>query len=103
MAVEYQGHFLRTHRQVIVQTLLFMLVLLPMLARRMTTERPIVSFALALLTFLPAVLVYKGWQFLGTQEKEHAEPTPAMNFVFHIVTAVPMAMAAALMMLLFEM
>jgi hypothetical protein len=103
MAVEYQGHFLRTRRQVIVQTLLLMLVLLPMLTRRMTTERPIVSFALALLTFLPVVLVYKGWQFLGTQEKEHAEPTPAMNFVFHIVTTVPMAMAAALMTLLFEM
>jgi len=103
MAVEYQGHFLRTRRQVIVQTSLLMLVLLPMLTRRMTIERPIVSFALALLTFLPVVVVYKGWRFLGTQEKEHAEPTPAMNFVFYIVTTIPMAMAAALMTLLLEM
>jgi hypothetical protein len=102
MAVEYQGHFLRTRRQVIVQTSLLMLVLLPLLARQMTTERPIVSFALALLTFLPVVLVYKSWQFLATQEKEHAEPTPAMNFVFHIVTTIPIAMAAPLMILLFE-
>lgn len=103
MTVEYSGHFLRTRRQVLVQTFLLALVLLPMLTKRIVTERPIVSVALAVLTLLPFLIVHKGWFFLEAREKEHTQPTPEMDFAFHIMTALPMAMAAPLMTLLFQM
>lgn len=103
MTIEYPGHLLKTRRQVLLQSVGFMLVLLPLLSWRFTIERPAVSCALAALVFVPFAIAHRGWRFLEEQEKAHATPTPEMMFVFETIAVVPLAMGAMLAVLLIEM
>jgi len=103
MTIEYSGHLLKTRRQVLLQSFALMLVLVPLLTWRFTTEPPAVSIALAAIAFAPFAIAHRGWRFLEAQEKLQSEPTPEMNFVFELVAIVPLAMTAFLMILLFEL
>jgi hypothetical protein len=103
MTIEYPGHLLKTRRQVLWQSVGFLLILLPLLSWRFTIERPVVSLALAALVFVPLAIAHRGWRFLEEQEKAHATPTPEMAFVFETIAVLPLAMGAMLAVLLIEM
>jgi hypothetical protein len=103
MTVEYPGHLLKTRRQALLQSVVLMLILIPLLAWRFTTEPRVVALALGALTFAPFAIAHRGWKFLESQEKLHAEPTAEMTFVFELVAVVPLALGVLLMVLLFRM
>ena len=94
MTLEYPGHFLKTRRHVLVQSLVLALLLLPVLGWRFTIEPMRVSMALAALTLVPFALIYRGWRVLDKQERLHTEPTPEMMFVFETVAVMPLSMSA---------
>ena len=100
MAVVYSGHLLKTRRQLLFQALVMMLLLLPPLFWQFTSDPGSLSLAIAALVVVPFAMVYRGWRFLGDQERAHAAPTPEMTFVFGLVAAFSMVMTIFLMILL---
>jgi len=102
MAVEYPRRYLRTRRQLGVQCVVSALILLPPLAWRFSSERVVVSVALAGLALVASTLSYRGLRFLAREEAQHPQPTPEMTFVFMLVAVYPLAMSAFLLILLAE-
>ena len=100
MAVRYSGHWLRTRRQAMWQGVALLAVLLPLLAWRVTAQPPAAAIGLTMLTLAPFVVAYQTWRFLDAQERLHAEPTPAMLFLFRFVVTVPLALGAAVFLVL---
>jgi hypothetical protein len=101
--IEYPRRYLRTRRQLAWQCVVAVLVLLPPLAWRFTSERVQVSIALAGLALVSAVLSYRGLQFLARQERLHGQATPEMTHVFMLVATYPLAISVFLLILLAEM
>jgi hypothetical protein len=99
----YPRRYLRTRRQLAWQCVVSALILLPPLVWRLTSERIVVSVALAGLAVAPTALCYRGLRFLATQEQQHPQPTPEMTFVFMLIAVYPAAMSTFLLILLAEM
>jgi hypothetical protein len=103
MVVKYPRRYLKTRRQVTVQTFALALFLMPILAWRLPQERPAVGMALTMLTLAPFVVAVRGLRFLRVMEARHTAPTPEMMFLFEQVAVFPLAMSAFLWILLAEM
>ena len=103
MPIEYPRRFPRTRRQLVAQCVVSALILLPPLVWRCTSERLVVSIALGGLALVAFTLGYRGVRFLGTQEQQHAQPTPEMTFVFMLIAVYPLALSTFLLILLAEM
>lgn len=101
--IRYPRRYLKTRRQLVWQSVASALILLPPLAWRFTSERVVVSLALAGLALVASTLSYRGLRFLAMQEQQHPQPTPEMTFVFMLVAVYPLAMSAFLLILLAEM
>lgn len=100
MAVRYSGHVMRTRAQAAWQSVVLLLVLLPLVAWRFTTLRIGVAVTLAVLTLAPFVIAYQSWHFLEAQERVHQEPTPEMTFVFRFLANTPLTFGVLLFVLL---
>lgn len=100
MAVEYQGHWLRTRQQAVWQDITLLLVLLPLAAWRATNQPLAVGIGLVMLTLAPFALAYQSWRFLDWQERVHEEPTPGMTFAFRLLVSTPLTFGALLFVVL---
>jgi uncharacterized membrane protein len=100
MSVRYSGHLLRTRRQAEAQGLVLLLLLLPLVAWRFTTQPLTAALALAMLTLAPFAVAFQARQFLVAQERQHSEPTPEMNFVFRFLANTPLTFGALLLVVL---
>ena len=103
MTVSYSGHWLRTRQQAMWQSVVLLLVLLPLSAWRATTLPAGVGGGLAMLTLAPFVLAYQSWRFLAAQERVHDAPTPEMNFVFRFLVNTPLTFGALLFLVLINL
>ena len=103
MTIEYPRRYLRTRRQLMLQSVVSAVILLPPLVWRMTSERIVVSIALGGLALATFALSYRGVRYLAAQEQQHPRPTPDMTFVFMLVAVYPLAMSVFLLILLAEM
>jgi hypothetical protein len=100
MAVRYSGHWLRTRRQATWQSVVLLVVLLPLAAWRFTTQPPAAALALLMLTLAPFALAYRSSRFLAEQELVHQEPTPEMAFVFRFVASTPITFGGLIFVVL---
>ena len=100
MEVQYSGHIWKTRQQAAWQSVVLVLVLVPLAAWRFTTEPLGAAMGLAGLTLAPFGIAYHSWRFLEEQERLHETPTPEMNFVFRFVASTPMAMGGLLLVVL---
>ena len=100
MAVQYSGHWLRTRQQAVWQSIVLLLVLLPLAALQFKSQRLGVAMALTSLTVAPFAIAYHASRFLEQQERQHAEPTPEMAFVFRFIASTPLAFGGLLMVVL---
>ena len=100
MAVRYSGHWLRTRRQAIWQSVVLLLVLLPLAAWRFTTQPLGAGLALVMLTLAPFALAYQSSRFLAALERVHEEPTPEMAFVFRFVANTPLTLGGLIFVVL---
>jgi len=100
MTVRYSGHWLKTRHQGAWQSAVLLAVLIPFVAWRFNTHGVNVGLGLVGLTMAPFVLAYQASRFLAEQEQLHAEPTPAMQFVFRFVAATPLAFGGMLLALM---
>ena len=97
MTIRYPGHFLKTRTQAALQLAVIVVILGPLLAWRISTERPGIAMALGGLTLVPVVTAYKAWRVLAQQERRHQQPTPEMIFIFELIATMPLVMGAFLM------
>ena len=102
MIVRYPRRYLKTRRQLTWQSVVSAVILLPPLISRFTSERFVVSMALAGFALAACGLSYRGLRYLATQEQQHPEPTPDMSFVFMLVAIYPLAISVFLLVLLAE-
>jgi hypothetical protein len=102
MTVTYPRRYLRTRRQLVWQSVVSALILLPPLVWRFTSERIVVSLTLAGFALAAFGLSYRGLRYLAAQERQHREPTPDMTFVFMLVAIYPLAISVFLLVLLAE-
>jgi hypothetical protein len=100
--IRYPRRYLTTRRQLTLLNLVSVLIVLPLLVSRITTEPVVVAMALSGLALVPAALSYRGLRFLARQEQLHAQPTPDMTFVFTVLATYPLAMSVFLLILLAE-
>ena len=103
MAIEYPRRFPKTRRQLLFQSVVSALIILPPLIWRFTSGRLVVSLAVGGLALAALALAYRGMRFLAIQEQRHAQPTPEMTFVFMLVAVYPLALSTFLFILLLEM
>lgn len=103
MTTEYPRRYLKTRRQLLGQSVVSGLILLPPLVWRFTSERVVISMALGGLALAAMALAYRGLRFLTIQEQLHPQPTPDMAFVFMLVATYPLAISVFLLILLAEM
>lgn len=102
MTMRYPRRYLKTRRQLAVQSVLSAAILLPPLISRISTVRVVIAVALTGLAIAPAALAYRGLRFLADRERHHAQPTPEMTFVFMLVATYPLAASVFLLILLAE-
>ena len=100
MAVRYSGHMLRTRRQAAWQNIALLLVLLPLVIWRASTQPIGAAVSLTLLTLAPFVLAYQAWRFLQAQELLHQEATPEMTFIFRFLANTPLTFGALMFLVL---
>lgn len=100
MAVQYPGHWLRTRRQAAWQSIVLLLVLLPLAVWRASTQPMAVGLGLVLLTIAPFATAYQTWRFLEQQERLHEEPTSGMTFAFRFLVNTPLTLGAILFVVL---
>ena len=103
MRVEYPLRYLRTWRQLAIQSAVSSLILQPPLLWRLSSERLVVSIALGGLALAAVSLSLYGLRFMDKQEAQHPYPTAEMRFVFNLVAVYPLAMTVFLLILLSEM
>lgn len=53
-----------------------------------------------LLTLTPFLVSFRCLRFLAKQEAQHSSPTPEMLFIFGLAISVPLAIAAATLIVL---
>jgi uncharacterized membrane protein len=100
MAMQYQGHWLRTRRQALWQDVALFVVLLPLALWRATTQPIGAGIGLVVLTLAPFAIAYQTWRFLEQQERVHEEPTAEMQFVFRFLVNTPLTFGALLLVVL---
>ena len=103
MAVCYRGHWLRTRAQAMWQGIVLLVVLLPLLAWRLTTQPLGVGIGLSMLTLAPFAIAYQASRFLAMQERRHEAPTPEMVFVFGFVVNTPLTFGALMLVVLMSL
>ncbi len=103
MAIEYPRRFPKTRRQLLIQSVVSALIVLPPLVWRLTSGRLVISLAVGGLALAAMALAYRGIRFLAIQEQRHPQATPEMTFVFMLVSVYPLAISAFLLILLLEM
>lgn len=91
---------LRTRRQAVWQSVVLLVVLVPLAAWRVTTQPAGAAIGLAMLTLAPFALAYQAWRFLQIQEQLHAEPTPEMTFVFRFLANTPLTFGTLMFLVL---
>ncbi len=102
MAIEYPRRFPKTRGQVLFQSVVSALIVLPPLVWRLTSGRLVISLAVGGLALAAMALAYRGIRFLAIQEQRHAQPTPEMTFVFMLVSVYPLAISVFVLILLAE-
>jgi hypothetical protein len=100
MAVHYSGHLVKTRQQAAWLIAVYLLILLPLVVWRFSTEPLILAMTLAGLTLAPFALAYQAWRFLEDQERLHSEPTAEMSFVFRLLASTPVSLGGLLLILL---
>lgn len=90
MDVRYSGHVVRTRQQALWLSIALLMVLLPLVLWRLSTERLTLAMPLAFLALAPFVIAQQAWRFLEEQERLHPEPTAEMTFVFRFVANTPL-------------
>ena len=100
--VVYPRRYLKTWRQLAIQSAVIAVVLGPLLWR-LSRERLVIAIALGGLALTAVSLAVHGLRFLRKQEAQHAQPTPEMIFVFRLVAVYPLALGVFLLILLAEM
>lgn len=103
MTIQYPRRFPRTRRQLLWQSVISALVVMPPLGWRLSSARLVVALALGGLALAAWALAYRGLRYLAMQEGPHQQPTPDMAFVFMLVATYPLAINVFLLILLTEM
>jgi hypothetical protein len=91
----YNGHLLQTRTAAATLSIVLVAMLMPFLLQRLDWSRPGRTAGWILLTLLPLLVSFRCLRFLGMQEAQHSSPTPEMHFIFGVAISVPLAIAAA--------
>jgi hypothetical protein len=91
----YTGHLLQTRTAAGALNIVLVAMLMPFLLQRLDWSAPGRTAGWILLTLLPLAVSFRCLRFLGTQEAQHSSPTPEMHFIFGVAISVPLALAAA--------
>lgn len=100
MAVHYPEHIVHTRTASRVLSIFLVAMLTPFLLRASIGSQPGRIAGLILLTISPFLISNRCLHFLAKQELQHASPTPEMSFVFGLAISVPLANAAAALIIL---
>ena len=98
--MRYTGHLVQTRAAALALSIVLVAVVAPFLFFRFDVSRPGLVAGLTLLTLLPLLVSYRCLRFLGKQEAQHSSPTPEMSFIFGVAISVPLAIAAAALIVL---
>jgi uncharacterized membrane protein YidH (DUF202 family) len=90
----------KTRQQAAWPCAVYLLILVPLVGWRFTTERLALAITLAGLTLAPFAIAYQAWKFLKEQERRHSEPTEEMSFVFRLLASTPVSLGGLLLILL---
>ena len=101
--VIYPRRYLKTWRQLAIQSGAIALILQPPLFWRLSSEPKVIALALFGFALATVSLCVHGLRFLRKQEREHSQPTPEMIFAFRVVAVYPLAIGVFLLILLTEM
>jgi hypothetical protein len=91
----YTGHLLQTRTAAGALNIVLVAMLMPFLLQRLDWSEPGRTAGWILLTLLPLLVSFRCLRFLGMQEAQHSSPTPEMHFIFGVAISVPLAIAAA--------
>jgi hypothetical protein len=91
----YNGHLLQTRTAAGALSVVLVAILAPFLVQRLDWSHPGQTAGWILLTLLPLLVSFRCLRFLAKQEAGHASPTPEMHFIFGVAISVPLAIAAA--------
>jgi hypothetical protein len=101
MVMRYNGHVVETRSAARAISIFLVALLTPFLLRRLNhPAQPGQIAGLLLLTLMPLLVSFRCLRFLGKREAEHSSPTPEMLFIFGIAISVPLAIAAAALIVL---
>jgi hypothetical protein len=98
--MRYTGHLVQTRAAARALSIVLVGIVAPFLFMRFDGSRPGLMAGLALLTLTPILVSYRCLRFLGKQEAQHSSPTPEMSFIFGVAISVPLAIAAATLIVL---
>jgi len=101
--VVYPRRYLKTWKQLAIQSAAIALILQAPLVWRLSGEPLVIALALGGIALSALSLCVHGLAFLLRQEAQHPQPTPEMNFVFRLVAVYPLAIGVFLLLLLAEM
>lgn len=98
--MRYTEHIVQTRSAARALSIVLVAILAPFLFLRFDGSRTGLMAALILLTLMPILVSHRCLRLLGKQEPQHSSPTPEMSFIFGVATSVPLAIAAATLILL---